>query len=118
MLWQVVFSVIGLATSLYLFVHHTRLESGIQESASFCSFGKYMDCDSVNVSRYSEIFGIPIAAIGAVYFFALLGFSLLVPAQDKAFSSLQKVLAWLTGLATFYNLFLFFGIQLFVLHTF
>jgi protein-disulfide isomerase/uncharacterized membrane protein len=116
-LWQVVFSLIGLATSLYLFVHHTRLESGIQESASFCSFGKYVDCDSVNVSRFSEVFGIPIAAIGAIYFFALLGFSLLVPAQDKAFSNIQKTLAWLTALATVYNLILFFGIQLFILKT-
>lgn len=117
-LWQVIFSIIGLITSLYLFVHHTRLESGIQESASFCSFGKFMDCDSVNVSRYSEIFGIPIASIGAFYFFLLLVLSLLIPAQEKSFSTLQKIMAWLTGFATLYNLILFLGVQLVVLRSF
>jgi protein-disulfide isomerase/uncharacterized membrane protein len=115
--WQIAFSIIGLATSLYLLIHHTRLESGIQESASFCSVGKFMDCDAVNVSRYSEIFGIPIAALGAVYFFLLLGLSLLVPPQDKAFAQVQKILAWMTGAATIYNLVLFFGIQLLILKT-
>ena len=114
-LWQAIFSVIGLITSLYLFIHHTRLESGIQESASFCSFGKFMDCDTVNVSRYSEVFGVPIAALGAIYFCVLLIMGIMVSAQDKSFSTLQRLMAWLTGMATIYNLILLFGIQLFVL---
>lgn len=115
--WQIVSAIIGIATSLYLFVHHTRLESGIQDSASFCSFGKFVDCDSVNVSRYAEIFGIPIAALGAFYFFILLACSILVGPKDKSFSSIQRILAWLTGIATLYNLVLFFGVQLLILKT-
>lgn len=116
--WQVAFSLIGLITSLYLFVHHTRLESGIQESASFCSFGKFVDCDSVNVSRYAEILGIPIAALGAFYFFILLLGVLFISPKEKGFAPLQKILAWMTALATLYNLFLLFIIQLIVLKTF
>ncbi len=116
--WQVVFSLMGLATSLYLFVHHTRLESGIQESASFCSFGKFMDCDSVNVSRYAEFLGIPIAALGAVYFFLLFAAAVFVTQKDKCYISLQQCLAWLTSAATLYNLILFLGVQLLILKTF
>ncbi len=116
--WQVVFSLMGLATSLYLFVHHTRLESGIQESASFCSFGKFMDCDSVNVSRYAEFLGIPIAALGAVYFFLLFAAAVFVTQKDKCYIPLQQCLAWLTSAATLYNLILFLGVQLLILKTF
>jgi protein-disulfide isomerase/uncharacterized membrane protein len=116
--WQVALSLIGLVTSLYLFIHHTRLESGIQESASFCSFGKFVDCDSVNVSRYAEVFGIPIAALGAVYFFILLIGVLFISPKEKGFTPLQQILAWMTALATLYNLVLFFIIQLIVLKTF
>ena len=77
-----------------------------------------MDCDTVNVSQYSEVLGIPIAAIGAFYFFLLLVMSLLVPNQEKSFSTLQKMMAWLTGFATLYNLILFLGVQLVILKSF
>ncbi len=117
-LWQAAFAIIGLATCLYLFIHHTRLESGIQESASFCSFGRFVDCDSVNISRFSEIFGVPIAALGALYFFTLLSLSFLVTSQDKFFINLQRFMAWITGLATIYNLVLLFIVQIVILKSF
>lgn len=69
-------SILGLITSLYLLVQHTRLKSGIQESASFCSFGRFADCDVVNASQYSEILGIPIASLGALFYFTALFLSL------------------------------------------
>ena len=60
------------ALSLYLQVQHTRLMSGIQDSSSFCSLGSFANCDIVNSSRFSQLGGVPVAALGALYFFLVL----------------------------------------------
>jgi protein-disulfide isomerase/uncharacterized membrane protein len=114
---QLVSSLVGLVTSLYLLVQHTRLKSGIQESASFCSFGRYADCDVVNSSRFSEVAGIPLASIGALFYFTCLCLNLLARPRDKAFPQLQKYLTALVGLGLVVDAGLL-GIQIFELKTF
>jgi protein-disulfide isomerase/uncharacterized membrane protein len=90
---QLTASLIGMLISLYLLVQHTRLKSGIQGGASFCSFGAHFNCDVVNVSDYAEVFGIPLAAFGALYFFVLVMLGLMATPSDKKFGRLQ----WLMG---------------------
>ncbi len=67
---QLVTSILAVITCVYLLVQHTRLVAGIQEGSSFCTLGKYADCDVVNASHHSELLGIPVASIGGFFFFA------------------------------------------------
>lgn len=106
----------GVAASLYLFAQHTRLKSGIQESASFCTLGKYADCDVVNASRYSEIAGVPLAAIGALFYFVCLCLSVIGPRSDRNFSKAQQLLGWLSFASLGADLAMLL-LQLFVLQT-
>lgn len=108
--------ILGIASSLYLLAQHTRLKSGIQESASFCTFGKYADCDVVNASHYSEIAGVPLAALGAIFYFLCLCLSVMAPRHDKNFVKTQQILGWLGVAALIADLGML-GIQLFALQT-
>jgi len=94
---QILFALLGWLASGYLLVQHTRLKSGIQESASFCSFGKFADCDVVNSSDFSEIAGFPLASFGVLFYFACLLLSLVSRPKDGTFHRSQRVLL----LATF-----------------
>ncbi len=38
------------------------------EGGSFCDIGEGLSCDIVNKSAYSEVFGVPLSAIGVGYF--------------------------------------------------
>ena len=111
---QIFASVLGLALSLYLLVQHTRLKSGIQVSASFCSLGGFADCDVVNVSPISELAGIPLAAIGSVYYFIFLLLGVMAPPGDKNFRFFQSILARLAALGLAIDVVLFF-LQIFSL---
>ena len=106
--WLQLFAwVLGIALSFYLLVQHTRLKSGIQVSASFCSLGGFADCDVVNVSPFSELGGIPLAAIGAIYYFVFLLLGVMAPPGDKNFRFFQVVMARLTVLGLGIDIVLF-----------
>lgn len=98
----------GTAISLYLLVQHTRLKSGIQGGSSFCSFGKYADCDVVNSSQYAELLGVPLAALGGLYFFVLLVMGLIAPPGEAAFPRVQRWMARLNLFALVVDTGLFF----------
>lgn len=90
---QTLTALAGLALSLALLVQHNRLRSGIQETASLCTIGKLADCDVVHASPYSEVLGVPIAAIGAAFFFALFLLGIIAPPSDDNFREIQKWMA-------------------------
>ena len=96
---QLISAFSGLLVSLYLLAQHTRLKSGIQGDASFCSLGKFADCDVVNSSQYSEFLGIPLASLGAVYFFLLFIIAILGSPKKPAFRLSQWIIAWLSLVA-------------------
>jgi len=63
-------SLMGLAVSVYLGIqHHPAMGD------SFCSVSSTFDCDAVNRSEYSEIFGFPIAFLGAFFYAGVIGLS-------------------------------------------
>lgn len=106
--------IVGVSISLYLLVQHTQLKSGIQESSSFCNISSFADCDVVNASEYSEVFGVPIAALGAIFYFAMLVLALLFPPRGNGFGWGQGWIARLALLGLGVDLYLF-GIQIFAL---
>ena len=61
-------SLLGLALSLYLsYTHFAPPTEG-----SFCDFTENISCSLVNTSIYSELFHVPVALFGALWFFVLL----------------------------------------------
>ncbi|MGE0764711.1 MAG: vitamin K epoxide reductase family protein [Bdellovibrionales bacterium] len=60
---------LGLSVVLhgYLTAHYYPLQLGFGGAPSLCSVGAKFDCDAVSASPYAAIFGIPVAAFGAVY---------------------------------------------------
>lgn len=76
-------SALGFADAAYLAITHWRGE--------LPSCGGYVGCDVVNTSRYADIYGIPIAAFGALLFALLLAVSLVrgrPPARNWVYSTL------------------------------
>jgi protein-disulfide isomerase/uncharacterized membrane protein len=58
-------SLTALSVSLYLGVQHAGLADSI------CSVSATFDCDKVNTSTYSELFGIPVATLGSGFYAAV-----------------------------------------------
>src|SRR5262245_56612046 len=60
-------AILGMAVStVALLVHHrVAAEAGY---TSFCNLGGVINCDAVLASRYSTVFGVPVAAWGVLAF--------------------------------------------------
>lgn len=73
-LQRVALMLICLAIGLhgYLAYHHYQAAYGSAEP-SICSINSRFDCDAVNASSYSTLFGMPVALYGAMTNLALLG---------------------------------------------
>lgn len=60
------FTVLALGVHVYLTMHHYDLKFGLSDGSAFCNVNDYASCDAVAASKYSELFGIPMALFGAV----------------------------------------------------
>ena len=78
-------------SSLSLYHHYDRSQS------SFCDFGGNFNCDIVNRSIYSKVFGIPVALVGIIGYVGLLALAAL--SKDKQGSERLLLVASLAGLA-------------------
>ncbi len=61
----IVFTLLAIATHLYLANQHHILKYGNEPSQSLCNVNETFNCDSVNLSDYSSFLNIPMAAWGA-----------------------------------------------------
>ncbi len=67
--WGVVVAMIaGMGASVYLANQHIAVLCG---DSSICSVSETFDCDKVNTSSWSELFGIPVALYGLGFYFAV-----------------------------------------------
>lgn len=94
-------SLMGLGISLYLGVQH--LES---MGASVCSVSSTFDCDKLNRSEYSELFGVPIAFLGSGFYAAVLGVSAMGLARPQAYARAGSLVFLGGALSVLYSLFL------------
>jgi uncharacterized membrane protein len=60
--------VLSVGAHLYLTLHYYPLKFGFASGDSLCNLNAKFDCDAVSASSYSAIFGIPLAAWGAVFY--------------------------------------------------
>lgn len=51
---------------LYLTKHHYDLKFGLSGDKSLCNINATFNCDAVSASQYSQLFGIPMALLGAL----------------------------------------------------
>ncbi len=114
---QLFFTLVGILLSVYMLVQHTRLKSGIQEGRSFCSFGKHIDCDAVNASNFSEVGGVPLATLGACFYFLLFVMSILSLPRSAGYERWQRAIAWFCLVSLSLDVVLL-GVQSFVLFNF
>ena len=71
-------------------------------------------CETVQASRYSELFGIPVAAYGLGGYFAMLMVAMMGMQKDET-SGHTKLLALLSGLGFLFTCYLT-ALELFVIH--
>ncbi len=78
-------AVFAILVSTYLtYLHYTPTES------SFCNYSETINCDIVNKSIYSEIFNIPIAALGIITFLIIILLSESIQ-KDKTLNIIKKI---------------------------
>lgn len=82
--WLVLLSFLGAIISLYLTYLHFE-----PQASTICNLGEAFDCDKVNKSVYSQIFGIPVAILGSGYYIGMLIFSAAFSWKNKLFSKLD-----------------------------
>ena len=71
-------SLAGIAVSSFSLYHHYD-----RSGSSFCNINETFNCDIVNRSVYSTVFGIPVALIGILGYAALLGLATLHRQHDN-----------------------------------
>lgn len=76
-LLAIIFTLTAIGVHLYLNKHHIDLKLGINTSASVCNLSEKLNCDTAASSPYAELFGIPMALLGAFFNGLLLMFLLL-----------------------------------------
>ncbi len=108
--WQIfsaVLSLVGTLDSLYL------LSFKFSGQPLICGTG---GCDAVNSSPYSEILGIPVAAIGVLGYLALLALALwALFAQDNAPYWLTDLRLFFAAIGVFFAAYLTV-VELFIIH--
>lgn len=71
---SIILVVIGLIVSVYMTIYKATSNDALCLGSG--------DCSTVNASRYSEVYGIPVAAIGLIGFLAILAVLLLENRQE------------------------------------
>jgi protein-disulfide isomerase/uncharacterized membrane protein len=95
--WGLVLAMIaGMGASIYLANQHIAVLCG---DTSICSVSETFDCDKVNTSSYSELFGIPVALYGLGFYFAVAYAALMRRLGRSKLGGLPRVLL-LAGLGS------------------
>lgn len=76
-------SLTGFILSFITLTQHYDLMTNGLEQKSFCSINEYVNCNAVNSSHYSEIFSIPVAGLGLLYYLLLFIYFLVGVSSNK-----------------------------------
>jgi vitamin-K-epoxide reductase (warfarin-sensitive) len=105
----VIGALVGLAVSIF-----TTLEHYGAATAEFCSINETFNCDIVNGSKYSELFGIPVALLGIIAYGFFFAAALAVRKNHN--EKLMNLMVFGSVLALLFSLYLTY-IEAFVLYT-
>ena len=94
-------ALIGMGIALYLGFQHDAAAG-----ASACNISSEINCDLVNRSEYSEIFGFPIAFLGAAFYASIVGVSFTALANVDQYRLAGKLLIVTAVFSTLYSVYL------------
>lgn len=92
-------SLITMGVHLYLTTQHYQLKLGLAESPAVCNVNATFNCDTVGVSRYATLFGIPMALLGL--FTQIVFFIWLVSVRFHLSSSNERIKRFLFWFSLF-----------------
>lgn len=98
-----ILAILALVVTSYLVLKHYQPVLG-----QVCHFNSYFDCDTVNKSVYSRLFGIPVSILGLFSYMLIFGLSLMMYRRfnfKKFGISSYQVLTFLLGFTLFGALF-------------
>jgi uncharacterized membrane protein/protein-disulfide isomerase len=72
-LLTVVLAIVGSLVSALALYEHVIFRAGLATGPSFCNLSQHINCEAVNASDWSLIFGLPIASYGLFFYIAILG---------------------------------------------
>lgn len=72
-LFMLLFSLAATGVTILLIFAHYDVGGGI---GGACNLNDYWSCDRVNTSSFAELYGVPVAILGLIYYFILALFSL------------------------------------------
>lgn len=76
-----ILAIISMIISIYMgYLHYSPAPS------AFCNFGENLNCDVVNKSEWSEIFGIPVVLLGFLTFLVIFALNSFILKDKKEFS--------------------------------
>lgn len=101
------FGLLGLGFMVYLFRLHNE-----ESSSSVCDISEQFSCSIVNQSAYSELFGVPVSALGIIFFAFVLYLILLKPVKE-----IYRIILLATIFSLTFGIYLS-GIEKFVLGSF
>lgn len=65
-------SILGLVASGRSWYEHMLLAAGVEVTSSFCNINSAFNCTAINQSSYSTVLGVPLAALGFMFYFMVL----------------------------------------------
>lgn len=96
----------GFALSVVALQQHVLLTNNLSTGPSFCTLSDTINCDAVNASEWSSIFGIPIASYGMFFYLVLIGGALAALIMrvfpPQAFAALALLLSVVANFGTIY----------------
>lgn len=60
--------IVGWIAALYTLWHSAKVHAGVDLGDSFCNVNEKINCDSVALSKYSNVLGIPVPVLGLIFF--------------------------------------------------
>ncbi len=100
---EVMLLMVALLDALYLTYHHYHINIMRPAVKSFCSINSFIDCDSVALSQYSTLMGIPVSSLGIfAYAFVLLSYVFL---KNDCGEKIHLCLAGILGLMFIFSMY-------------
>jgi uncharacterized membrane protein len=82
----IILSVVGLVLSYVALDQHVVYSHGIATGPSFCHLNAHFNCEAVNTSEWSMLFGLPVASYGLFFYSFLLIVSLAASSTGRILS--------------------------------
>lgn len=108
------FVIIGMAILGAIVAGYGLWQHYAPTGSSFCNLSATVSCDLVNQSIYSEIYGIPIAAIGVLGYLAIAFAGIIALVRASWVKEAIHGLLWMTIIGTIFQL-VFMYIEFFVI---